>query len=510
MSSHPPRAEHTTELAMSERHKLRKSLTYFDMVFFTVCAIVGLDILGQVSGYGAQTFTWIVVLIIFFLAPYALLMVELGSSFTQEGGPYEWMKLSWGRLAAGIGAVLYWVTNPFWVGGSLCFTATDAWSANLHPIGSGTVGDYVFKLIFIWISILVAIASLRRGKWIPNAGAIVRFVVLIFFGITVVIYAIEHGLHGYGASDFKPTSQTFIALVPLLVFAYVGFELQNGAAEEMENPQRDVPRSILSSGAITALAYGVPILGIVTVLPRTKIQGISGFLDAVHQTFGVYGGAQDFLTDLMALGFIFALVTSGAVWMMGSDRIQAVAGYDGAFIGWFGVFSQRFGTPVRVNVMSGITSTIFMVAAVNLLQGSEAAVFGVVLNMAISTTLMSYLLIFPALIKLRRDYPDVHRPFVVPGGTAGMWITGVLCTAWALLGSWVAVFPDTLEHLFGAEYDFQSVWGVSQARFEVFTLGTLAVVIAFALLGYALGADVRRRAVDVSLTGAERVADEPV
>src|SRR2546423_4567109 len=187
----------------------------------------------------------------------------------------------------------------------------------------------------------------------------------------------------------------------------------------MEVPRRDVPRSILSSGAITALAYGIPILGIVTVLPRSKIQGISGFLDAVHQTFGVYGGAQNFLTDLMALGFIFALVTSGAVWMMGSDRIQAVAGYDGAFIGWFGVFSQRFGTPVRVNVMSGITSTIFMVAAVNLLQGSEAAVFGVVLNMAVSTTLVSYLLIFPTLIKLRRDYPDVPRPFMVPGGEAG-------------------------------------------------------------------------------------------
>ena len=94
MSANAPQAEHTTEMAVSERHKLRKSLTYFDMVFFTVC--VGLDILGHVSGYGAQTFTWIVVLIIFFLAPYALLMVELGSTFTQEGGPYEWMKLSLG------------------------------------------------------------------------------------------------------------------------------------------------------------------------------------------------------------------------------------------------------------------------------------------------------------------------------------------------------------------------------------------------------------------------------
>src|SRR6185437_14434688 len=39
----------------------------------------------------------------------------------------------------------------------------------------------------------------------------------------------------------------------------------------MEDPRRDVSRSILSSGAITALAYGIPILGIVTVLPQSKI-----------------------------------------------------------------------------------------------------------------------------------------------------------------------------------------------------------------------------------------------
>ncbi|HXD70066.1 MAG TPA: hypothetical protein VN615_09410, partial [Gaiellales bacterium] len=40
---------------------------------------------------------------------------------------------------------------------------------------------------------------------------------------------------------------------------------------------------------------------------------------------------------------------------------------------------------------------------------------------------------------------------------------------------------------------------MSQMRFEVFTLGTLVMVIVFALVSYALGADVRRRAVDVSL-----------
>ena len=101
--------EHTTSLALHEKTKLIKSLRRVDMLLFLVCAIVGLDTLGQVSGYGAQTFTWVIVLAVVFLFPYALVMAELGSSFTQEGGPYEWMKLAWGRFVAGIGAVLYWV-----------------------------------------------------------------------------------------------------------------------------------------------------------------------------------------------------------------------------------------------------------------------------------------------------------------------------------------------------------------------------------------------------------------
>src|SRR5436190_15641698 len=149
--------EHTTVLALEEKQKLIKSLRHLDMVFFTVCAIVGLDILGQVSSYGAETFTWIVVLCAAFLFPYALLMAELGTAFPQEGGPYEWMKLSWGRFWAGIGAVLYWVTNPLWVGGSLAFISTEAWSNNISQIGTGwTVGNVAFKTIFIWISIGVA------------------------------------------------------------------------------------------------------------------------------------------------------------------------------------------------------------------------------------------------------------------------------------------------------------------------------------------------------------------
>ena len=105
--------------------------------------------------------------------------------------------------------------------------------------------------------------------------------------------------------------------------------------------------------------------------------------------------------------------------------------------------------------------------------------------------------------------PHVPRVFSVPGGKGGLWAIGVLCTAWTLMGSWVAIFPDTLEYVFGADYNFVGYWGVSRLRFEVFTLGTLAVVIAFAVVGYMLGEGTRSRTVDVALP-VEGLAPPPV
>src|SRR5207248_11436874 len=294
MSATPAEVERTTTLAIQERSKLIKSLRRFDLVFFTVCAFVGLDTLGTVAQNGPEGFLWLVILAVVFVAPYMLLMAEVGSAFTMEGGPYEWTKLAFGRLHGGIAATLYWITNPLWVGGSLAFISTSAWSANVFKIGTATTGDFAFKLIFIWISIGVAIISLRYGKWIPNLGAFVRFAVLGFFSLTTIIYGIRHGFAGFQWRHITPTRAVFFGLVPVLLFNYVGFELQNGAAEEMENPQRDVPLSVLRSGILGVLSYVVPIFCILLVLPASKVTSIGGFIDAVTLTFhGVYGGAAD-------------------------------------------------------------------------------------------------------------------------------------------------------------------------------------------------------------------------
>jgi hypothetical protein len=65
--------DHTTKAALEEKAKLQKHFGRFDIFFFLICTLVGLDTLGAVSNDGAQAFTWLAFLGVFFFVPYALL-----------------------------------------------------------------------------------------------------------------------------------------------------------------------------------------------------------------------------------------------------------------------------------------------------------------------------------------------------------------------------------------------------------------------------------------------------
>jgi amino acid transporter len=170
--------DRATAQAAREVTHLKKTLGRLDIVFLIIAAVVSIEALGQVSGFGAQTFTWALVLAVFFLVPYGLIFAEIGAAFTDEGGVYVWCRKALGRPAAAIASLLTWVTQPVWVGGSMAFIASEAWSTYVTPFDHGSVTDYLFKLVFIWLTVLAAIVSLRRGKWIPNVGAILKIVFL--------------------------------------------------------------------------------------------------------------------------------------------------------------------------------------------------------------------------------------------------------------------------------------------------------------------------------------------
>ena len=504
-----------TAAASEERKKLRRSLGRYDTAFLMLAAIIVLDTLGAVSSYGAQAFTWLIVMVVFFLVPYGLLTAELGSAFPVEGGPYVWVKLAFGRVAAAVVSVMYWVDNPIWLAGTLSITAMATFSTFF--VNLSLAWEYVFGLLFVWAGIASVIMALKFGKWVATIGALIRVVLMAFFTLTVLIYAGEHGVHGFGAGAFKPTWVIFLAAAPILIFDLEGFELPSAASEELINPRRDVPFAVLRSGIGTVLFYGLPILAILLVLPASRLSNVAGFVDALQQVFVVYGGhltssgavltgAGKVLADIAAVGVIFGLLSSGVVWLIGSDRAQAAAGFDGAAPRVLGYFSKRFGTPIAVNLLSGVVSTVVLVLTLTLTSGNAAKYFSTTLGLVISMVTITYVLIFPAVIKLRYKYPDVPRPYRIPGGTVGLWVVGILTTAWAAFTTIAIIYPG----IGTAHPDDSLPSGFTGQRLE-YTLSQvipLAVMVLIGLLFYALGRPTRLQAAQAEAAQAEAAQAE--
>ncbi len=72
-----------------------------------------------------------------------------------------------------------------------------------------------------------------------------------------------------------------------------------------------------------------------------------------------------------------------------------------------------------MNLLSGIVATITMAAAFALTGSDSNRYFSVALGIALSTTVISYLFVYPSLAKLRTSHPETPRPFRVPGGLGG-------------------------------------------------------------------------------------------
>src|SRR6202012_1255799 len=120
------------------------------------------------------------------------------------------------------------------------------------------------------------------------------------------------------------------------------------------------------------------------------------FATAIQTVFTVYGGhvtaagaaslsgAGLVLGDACAILVILCLLTSGVTWIMGSDRALAVSCYDGAGPRVLGVINAKYGTPVRVNIFSGLVATVIVILAETITSGDAAKYFGAVLGVTIT------------------------------------------------------------------------------------------------------------------------------
>lgn len=490
---------------------LRRELGRLDTVLMLVAAIVVLDTLGAVAVGGAQAFTWLAVAAVAFFLPAALIVSELGSTFPDEGGPYVWTKLAFGRLAGSLTAFFYWIEAPVWLGGSLTITAVTVVGEFFTPLHG--LWRYAFALAFIWLAVAVAAAPLRLGKRVPASGAATQFALLGFFTVSVAIYAARNGVHGFGLSDFSPTWGVFLAIAPVLVYNLVGFEIPSNAAGEMRDPQHDVPASIARAGIWTVVLYCIPILAILLVLPISEITSLRGFIDAMKAVFTVYGGnvspggavtlsgAGQVLGGIAAAGFVWVIFANGLTWIMGASRGLTVACLDGAGPRALGRVSPRTGTPIRVCVVSGAVATVVAVLGFALSGGDGQKYFVAVLSLSIALIAIGNLAVFPSLVRLRHVRGADHRPFRIPAGRVGAWTCSLLATAWVIVALVAVVWPGL-----GGGAGLPEGFEGRRLEFELTQLVPLLLLAGAGLAFFAAG---RRRPHPLESTMLLRAGDSP-
>ncbi|GLV55296.1 putative amino acid permease [Dictyobacter sp. S3.2.2.5] len=493
--------EHSS-VTSSRRTRLGSSnLKVRDLVFYTIAGALGLDTLGAAASYGGQALFWILLVGLTFFIPYQLLMAELGSTFPRAGGIYEWGKMSGGRFYAAIAAMLYWIANPLWIGGTMFVTIITAikvlWFGRTdYLFGGNKVADVWITIaiaaVFIWSIMGAALLPININKRLSNIGAAFKLLLIALFVVLALIFFLTNHASGVhmGPADLLPSSALGIivsGIIPVMVFKWQGFEVQVNVGDEIEDPQRTVPRSMLTTGGLAFLAYVIPILVTIFALNKSQVSTSSGLLQAISNVTIVLPNVLALpLKWLLVPLLIVALGASGSTWMVSANRAYAVAARDHVAPRSLARFNPRTNAPSTAIIVSGLIATCAMVLAVLINSfgaGTLQSLFTLVLGFTISVNTLAYLFIFPDLLLLRRKQPGVRRPYRVPGGIGGAWLVTILSMFYTVIVSYFLIFPD--------DGTIKSS-GVTRMTYELTQLIALGAIILLTTIFYLWGRAERR------------------
>jgi amino acid transporter len=371
---------------------------------------------------------WIVALIIVLCD--GMVWSELGAAMPASGGSFGYLREGYGAERVGrlMGFLFVW---QFVLSGPL-------------EIASGYIGfsqylGYIWKGITARQTILVVsiIGVVNVALLYRRIKSIATITVTLWVGtiVTVIAVIVTGALHFNAriAFDFPPAGFNFSlgfliglgAASRIGVYDYLGYYDVCYIGDEVENPGRVIPRSILISTVAVAVIYLGINLSIIGVVPwRTFVPAEahpeSNFVVSIFME-RMYGpGIATIFTAMIlwtAFGSVFAL-------LLGYSRVPYAAAKDGYF---FKVFA-------RLHPTKGFPHISLLVLGVLSILASFVSL-GMVIDALITTRiLVQFIGQIGAVTLLRRRAPDMPRPY-------RMWLYP-LPSLVALLG-WIFIFATT-------------------------------------------------------------------
>jgi amino acid transporter len=413
-----------------------KKFRLFDAVLAAVCVVLVVESSAPAAAIGnAQFFWWIFLLVAFFL-PYGLISAELGTTYEGEGGICDWVTRAFGRRWGSRVSFYYYINFSLWLG-SLAVLFTDIISA-LTGREFPTWGLIFLQLSFIWLIVLVSNYRISESKWILNIAAILKaFLMLAIGGLGIYVALTRGSANAYTLRSFLPTfNSAGLSFVSVILFNFLGFEVVTTFASEMQHPKREIPLAIILGGIIIAFFYLLAAFGIGVAVPTEELSASGGILDSFRLLLGERLG---FLLLPIGIIFLYTLVANLLSWSLGVNNVACYAAKEGLLPPVLAKTDQR-GMPIGANLTNGVIASLVVLIA-PFIPSEDVFWSFFALNMV--TLLLSYILLFPAFLKLRRIDPDTPRPFRVGGGRVRLWLMTFVPMLLVILAVIFAVVPFT-------------------------------------------------------------------
>lgn len=243
---------------------------------------------------------------------------------------------------------------------------------------------------------IVHVRGLGLGRVVQNGLAGIKVAALVLF--IALGFSIGHGvpaqLAASGAAGIAPM---LLALVPIM-FTYSGWNAGAYVAEEVRDPERNVPLALgLGTLAVIVIYLGLNALYLYA-LPVSELAAIEGarLIDTVaERLFGfVVGG-------LLAAFSIVSLAASISAMMIAGPRVYFAMARDGLFATAAGEIHPKFRAPAHAVIAQAIWSGVLVLSG-TLSQLVNYTGFAVVLFSAVAVS---------AVFVLRRRQPHEVRPF---------------------------------------------------------------------------------------------------
>lgn len=412
------------------KRKLKRQLNLIQVIMLGTAGTIAAEIFvltGHAAGIAGPEAVLAIIIGGVLSLSIALNYCELATTYPVTGGAMTYVKEGFGN-----NLLMFLV-------GSL-----DALSSTFYAALSAVGFAYSLRIflpfmpiipVALVVILIMGILHVRGITQVGNLQIILGAFLLIVFGLYIILgltrpegFSQEVFVSGrvlFENRSFWANLGRMLTTIALIYNAYVGFEVIADDAEEIQKPSRYIPIGILVSLGITTLVYSLVSYVTIGVIPYSDLAGSETALTDAARVFWPRLGVP-----LMGAAGIVATLTSVNSAMLSATRETFTLSRDQVWPRILGRLSHWRTPYVSIIFIAIVSGLITIIGLVDFLSFISSAGYMFVLIWASLS-----------MIKLRKKYVDVSRPFKAPLFP----LTAILA---ALSGILIITFADPTALLF--------------------------------------------------------------